>query len=95
MDLVPGDQSNMRARMQEQVQQNEARFRARKDVVDAMWNSKRDVRLSQTRTTSAAGAAKLEELRREMGISTAPAAPAPAVKTETEQSARAGGESAS
>lgn len=95
MDLVPGDQSNMRARMQEQVQQNEARFRARKDVVDAMWNSKRDVRLSQTRTTSAAGAAKLEELRREMGISTAPVAPAPAVETETEQSARAGGESAS
>ena len=50
--------------MQEQVQQNEARFRARKDVVDAMWNSKRDVRLSQTRTTSAAGAAKDVSLSR-------------------------------
>ena len=85
MDLVPGDQSNMRARMQEKVKKDEARYRARKDVVDAMWKSKSDVRSKVT--TTAAGAAKLEELRREMGMvqEAAPAAPAaPPVQVEVE-----------
>jgi len=94
MDLVPGDQSNMRSRMQEKVKKDEARYRARKDVVDAMWTSKSDVR-SSTRTTTAAGAAKLEELKREMGLSAppaaAPAAPAPAVEETQAQEQSAGG----
>ena len=89
MDLVPGDQSNMRARMQEKVKKDEARYRARKDVVDAMWKSKSDVRSKVT--TTAAGAAKLAELRREMGMVqevAAPAAPvAPPVQVEAEAEA--------
>lgn len=83
MDLVPGDQSNMRARLQEQVQKDTDRFRSRKDVVDAMWKAKTDVRRSTAHRTSAAGVAKLEELKREMGYATAPAAPAAPVQAET------------
>ena len=41
MDLVPGDQTNARARVEEQIGKDEVRFRARRDVVDAMWESKR------------------------------------------------------
>jgi hypothetical protein len=76
MDLVPGDQSNMRARIQDQVVKDEVKFRARRDVVDAMWNQKRNMRADQTLTTTAAGSAKLEELKREVGYGNAPAAAA-------------------
>jgi len=76
MDLIPGDQTNMRARIQEKAVHDEARYRARKDVVDAMWDEKRRAVTEGTRVTTAAGAAKLDELKREMGMVAAPAAPA-------------------
>jgi hypothetical protein len=96
MDLVPGDQSNIRARMEEQVQKDTDRFRARKDVVDAMWKAKTDVRRSAAHETSAAGAAKLEELKREMGYSAAPdAAPAPAQTEAVEAPVEAAEQAAS
>ncbi len=67
MELVPGDQTNVRARIQEKVTSEEARYRARRDVVDAMWKQKRSARTRAALTTTAAGAAKLEELKREVG----------------------------
>jgi len=101
MDLVPGDQGNMRARVQEKAAQDEARFRARKDVVDAMWQQKSRARVDRVPTT-AAGAAKLDELKAEMGIFPAPPpvyappaqaqAPAPPQQVE-EQEAGMGGPS--
>jgi hypothetical protein len=72
MELVPGDQTNMRARIQESVDKDEARFRARRDVVDAMWKQKQTVSSRQALTTTAAGAAVLEELKNEVGYSSAP-----------------------
>lgn len=93
MDLVPGDQSNMRARIQEHVVKDEARYRARRDVVDALWDQKRRAATERV-VTSAAGAAKLDELRREMGLATAPPAAAPAqaaAQPPEEQQAEAGG----
>jgi hypothetical protein len=66
MDLVPGDQSNMRARIKEQVAKDDARFRARRDVVDALWDQKRSASTDRVAQT-AAGAAKLAELKAEVG----------------------------
>lgn len=76
MELVPGDQSNIRARIQERVAQEEARYRARRDVVDAMWRQKAGAR-ARAATTTAAGAALLEELKQEVGY-------APAVSEEAQ-----------
>jgi len=87
MDLVPGDQTNARARVEEQIGKDEVRFRARRDVVDAMWESKRGSQRDAMTQQTAAGAAKLEELKREMGLSAAPAAPAPARPAEQAQEA--------
>ena len=67
----------MRQKIQERAVKDEARFKARKDVVDAMWKQKRRVETDRTLTTTAAGAAKLEELKREVGYTTEPSAPAP------------------
>lgn len=78
MDLVPGDQSNTRARIEEQIGKDEVRFRARRDVVDAMWHAKRGAQRDAMTQQTAAGAAKLDELKRELGLAAAPAAPAPA-----------------
>jgi hypothetical protein len=88
MELVPNDQSNMRARIDEKVNHDEARYRARKDVVDAMWKQKRTAATSRTLSTSAAGAAVLDELKREVGYVTA----APATAAPTGQAAEAAGE---
>jgi hypothetical protein len=84
LDLVPGDQDNLRSRIQEKAQQDEARFKARRDVVDAMWQQKRGTQLDTARTTTAAGRAKLEELKSELGYTTPapPAVPAEAEPTE-------------
>jgi hypothetical protein len=84
LDLVPGDQSNMRARIQENVSKDEAHFRARKDLIDAMWQQKSRTRAAQGPAT-AAGAAKLDELKREMGMVAPPpaaVAPAPPVQAQ-------------
>jgi len=67
MDLVPGDQSNVRARMQEQIGKDEAKFRARRDVVDAMWEQKRRTTTDRSQSTTAAGAAALAQLKAEVG----------------------------
>lgn len=90
MDLVPGDQTNVRARIQEKASQDEARYRARRDVVDAMWKQKRSAATERALTTSAAGSAKLEELKREVGYAPAPpaAAPAPPAAAPAEAPAR-------
>ncbi|MFN2115897.1 MAG: hypothetical protein ACK2T6_09280 [Anaerolineae bacterium] len=71
MELVPGDQSNMRARIQEQVTKDEARYRARRDVVDAMWEQKSGASKERVAQT-AAGAAKLAELMAEVGYAPEP-----------------------
>ena len=93
MDLVPNDQSNIRARAQERLQTDEARYRSRKDVVDALWDQKRRTTTDRMLTTSAAGAAKLEELKAELGF--APPATAPAVEAPAEIEAGAGDDGAS
>lgn len=90
MDLVPGDQSNMRARIEEKVEKDAAKFRARRDVVDALWDQKRRMTTDRALQTSAAGAAKLEELKAELGMSTperAEAPPAAAEEAPAERSA--------
>lgn len=77
LDLVPGDRENIRARIQDQVVKDETRFKARKDVVDAMWEQKQSGRMADQLQSTAAGAVKLEELKRELGMSAPPvAAPA-------------------
>jgi len=93
MDLVPGDQSNARARMQEQVVKDDAKYRARRDVVDALWNQKQRTTGDRALATSAAGAAKLEELKQEMGFGAAPAeaGPPPAAEETAERQASAEG----
>lgn len=95
MDLVPGDQSNMRSRIQEKVKQDEAKYRARRDVVDALWKQKSQSRTERTLATTAAGAAKLDELMAEVGYApeavTAPAQTQAAQAPPAEQAA--GGES--
>jgi hypothetical protein len=78
MDLVPGDQDNVRARIQEQAERDEAKYRARRDVVDALWEQKKGTSKQRTLSTSAAGRAKLEELKAEVGYVTAPPAAVPA-----------------
>jgi hypothetical protein len=83
LDLVPGDQDNLRSRIQEKAQHDEARFKARRDVVDAMWKQKRGTQLDASRTTTAAGRAKLEELKTEVGY----VAPAPPVAVPAEAQA--------
>lgn len=101
MDLVPGDQSNMRARIQEQVVKDEARYKARRDVVDALWDQKRTSTTERVAQT-AKGAAKLAELKAEVGYQHDPAAieappaeaqapPETAAAPEEEQQAAAGG----
>jgi len=91
MDLVPNDQSNIRARAQEKLQSDEARYRSRKDVVDALWGQKRRATTDRMMTTTAAGAAKLEELKAEMGFAPAAEAPAPAVEAPAEMEAGSDG----
>ncbi len=71
MELVPGDQSNIRARIRDRVVQEEARYRARKDVVDAMWQQKAGAARARAGTTTAAGAAVLEQLKQEVGYTAA------------------------
>lgn len=95
MDLVPGDQSNMRARIEEKVDKDAAKYRARRDVVDALWDQKRRTTTDQALKTTAAGAAKLDELRAELGLSTPTQATAPAATAEepAERAAGAAGES--
>lgn len=91
MDLVPGDQSNIRARIQESVVRDEAKTRARRDVVDALWKQKQRTATDRALATTAAGAAKLDELKSEIGYTgAAPAAPAPPAE-EAADSAEAGG----
>ncbi|MFN8423077.1 MAG: hypothetical protein U0470_06690 [Anaerolineae bacterium] len=89
MDLVPNDQSNIRARAQEKLQSDEARYRSRKDVVDALWEQKRRATTDRMMTTSAAGAAKLEELKAELGYTTAAPATAPSIEAPAEMEAGA------
>jgi hypothetical protein len=67
MELVPGDQSNARARIQDRIGRDEARYRARKDVVDAMWDAKQGAAKAREMETTAAGQAKLDELMGEVG----------------------------
>ena len=67
MELVPGDQSNARARIQDKIAQDEARYKARKDVVDAMWDAKQGAARAREMETTAAGQAKLDELMGEVG----------------------------
>jgi hypothetical protein len=67
MELVPEDQSNARARIQTKISQDEARYRARKDVVDAMWDAKQGSVKARESETTAAGAAKLDEIMKEVG----------------------------
>jgi hypothetical protein len=67
MELVPGDQSNARARIQEKIGQDEARYRARRDVVDAMWEAKQGSLKAKETETTAAGQATLDQLAREVG----------------------------
>ena len=81
MDLVPGDQGNIRARVQEKVKADEAKFRARRDVVDALWKQKRSGG-DRALSTTAAGAKVLEDLKREVGYSPNVAAPAPVQEAE-------------
>jgi hypothetical protein len=71
MELVPGDQTNSRARVQDKIAQDEARYRARKDVVDAMWDAKRGAQKAREMETTAAGQVKLDELMKEVGYTTA------------------------
>jgi len=94
MDLVPGDQTNMRARIEEKVEKDAAKFRARRDVVDALWDQKRRTTADRTLKTTAAGAAKLAELKAELGLDQVAAAPAPpaAAEVPAEQEQAAGGE---
>ncbi len=84
MELVPGDQSNVRARIRERVVQDEARYRARKDVVDAMWKQKAGAARARAGATTAAGAAVLEQLKQEVGY-----APAAAEQAATDASSQA------
>lgn len=93
MDLVPNDQSNIRARAQEKLQSDEARYRSRKDVVDALWDQKRRATTDRMMTTTAAGAAKLEELKAEMGYGAPAEAPAPSIEAPAEMEAGADGAS--
>jgi len=81
MELVPGDSGNMRARVQERIQHDEAKYRARRDVVDALWEQKKRGTVSRAATT-AAGAAMLEQLKQEVGYAPAAEAPAPAPSEE-------------
>jgi hypothetical protein len=67
MELVPGDQSNTRARVQDKIAKDEARYRARRDVVDAMWDAKRGDLKAREAETTAAGQATLEGLMQEAG----------------------------
>ena len=103
LDLVPDDQSNLRSRMKDKVSQDEAKYRARRDVVDALWNQKKSSRLDTARRTTAAGAAKLAELKNEVGyapeaeapIAAEPVqseAPAQVAEAPAEQQSAAGGE---
>jgi hypothetical protein len=89
MDLVPGDQSNVRARMQESVVRDEAKYRSRRDVVDALWKQKQRSTTDRALATTAAGAAKLEELKQEVGYTGAPPAMAapPAAQQASEETA--------
>jgi hypothetical protein len=92
MQLVPGDQDNLRARIEDKAKTDEARFKARRDVVDALWAQKRRQTMDQTLSTSAAGRAKLAELKGEVGyVEAAPAAPPPAETATQENAAEAGG----
>ncbi len=99
MDLVPGDQSNARARIQEKVKEDEAKFRARRDVVDALWEQKR-AGADKTLATTAAGAKVLEDLKREVGYSEPVVQPAQTAETsaappvqEAQEEQSSGGES--
>jgi hypothetical protein len=85
MGLVPGDQSDVRARLQENLEKDEARYRARRDVVDAMWDQK--THAPPRTATTAAGAATLEQLKREVGYPTAEAEVAPATPEQAAESA--------
>lgn len=94
MELVPGTQDTVRARVREKSERDEARYRARRDVVDALWSQKRRGMADQALSTSAAGQAKLEELMKEVGYSQPAAAPAPPVEAPAqEETMEAGGRS--
>lgn len=67
MELVPEDQSNTRARVQQSIARDEARYKARKDVVDAMWDAKRGAMKAQEMETTAGGQQKLDEIMKEVG----------------------------
>ncbi len=67
MELVPGDQANSRARVQQKISQDEARYKARKDVVDAMWDAKRGAMKAKEMETTAGGQQKLDEIMNEVG----------------------------
>jgi hypothetical protein len=90
LDLVPGDRDNIRSRIQEKAQKDEARYRARRDVVDALWKQRRRETIDQALTTSAAGQARLEELKSEVGYVTA--APAVATPAQAEPAAQEAGQ---
>lgn len=86
MDLVPSDQSNVRARISEQVTKDEARYKARRDVVDAMWDQKRRASTERVAQT-AKGAAILDQLKAEVGYQEGPETiEAPAEEVAQEQS---------
>jgi len=93
MELVPGDQTNVRARIQEKIAKDEARFRARRDVVDAMWKQKRATASQRTLTTTAAGAASWDKLKREVGYVSAPPAAEPAAEQPAEEQTMEAGSS--
>lgn len=91
MDLVPGDQNNVRARLREQASRDDAKFKARRDVVDALWKQKRRSVTDRALSRTAAGRAKLDELMKEVGyapeVAAAPAQAAPATASEAEATA--------
>jgi hypothetical protein len=67
MELVPEDRSNTRARVQESIARDEARYRARRDVVDAMWEAKEGSIKAKESETTAAGQNTLDQLMKEVG----------------------------
>jgi hypothetical protein len=82
LQLVPGDQDNMRSRIEDKAKSDEARYKARRDVVDALWSQKRRQTTDEALSTSAAGRARLAELKSEVGF--VDTAPTPPVATATE-----------
>lgn len=81
LQLIPEDKDNIRTKIVSQAKRQEARAKARTELVDALWEQKRKGVVDQRTQVSARGAEIMQRIGTEIGYTPTTAMPEPAEVT--------------